>query len=38
MENGLTADIQNDAEQSTYKSIEQRQYNFDDLEKQLVNN
>ena len=38
MENGLTADIQNDTEQSTYKSIEQRQYDFEDLEKQLVNN
>ena len=38
MENGLTSDTQNATEQSTYKSIEQRQYNFEDLEKQLVNN
>ena len=38
MENGLTPDSQNATEKSTYKSIEQRQYNFEDLEKQLINN
>ena len=38
MENGLTADAQNDAEQSNSHNFEQHQYDFDDLTKQLINN
>lgn len=38
MENGLTATIQNDTEQSNYNNFEQHQYDFAELEKKLTNN